>query len=80
MKKLTTIHRNDALRLLEDGQPHTLRLWKLSTGDILEYKDARCTSHHTVGGTHNVRLPKSGLVRKLRDVALFEIDGLEVYW
>ena len=78
--KLTSIHRNDAMRLLEDGQPHTLRLWKLSTGDILEYKDAVCTSHHTEGGTHNVRLPRSGLVRKLRDVSVFEIDGMNIYW
>lgn len=78
--KITTIHKNDALRLLEDGQPHDLMLWKMTTGDILSYEGAICTSHHTEGGTHNVKLPKSGLLRKFRDVMLFNIDGMDVYW
>lgn len=75
-----TIHLQDALRLLEDGEPHKLRLWKLSTGDILTYHQARCTSRHTRGGTHKVRLPQSGLLREFRDVTLFEIDDMRIYW
>lgn len=78
--KHTTIHLQDALRLLEDGEPHDLRLWKLSTGDILLYKGARFAGRNTRGGTHRVRLPQSGLLREFRDVTLFEIDGLRVYW
>lgn len=73
------LHLSDALRLLEDGQPHRLRLWKLSTGDILTYEGAVCSGHHRRGGTHRLRLPRSGLVREMRDVTLFEIDHLSVY-
>lgn len=76
----SSIHLQDALRLLEDGEPHKLRLWKLSTGDILTYEEARCTSRHTRGGTHKVRLPRSGLLREFRDVTLFEIDDMRIYW
>ena len=35
---IKVIHRLDAIRLLESGQPVDLRVWKLSTGDIIEYK------------------------------------------
>lgn len=77
---MQTIHLQDALRLLEDGEPHRLRLWKLSTGDILTYNDARLAGRHIRGGRHRVRLPMSGLLREFRDVTLFEIDGMRIYW
>jgi hypothetical protein len=73
------IHRNDAIRMLESGKPCTLRLWKMNTGDILTYKDARCVGSYWRGGTHTVRLPKSGLLRSFRDVSLFEINGFKIY-
>ncbi|MBQ8277320.1 MAG: hypothetical protein IJY00_02590 [Bacteroidaceae bacterium] len=79
VRRITALHRRDALRLLEDGRPHRLRLWKLSTGDILTYEDAVCIHHHRRGGWHRVRLPRSALTRCLRDVCLFEIDGLKIY-
>ena len=80
MKRATTIHRKDAFRLLEDRRAHNLRLWKLSTGDILEYEGAVCVGGHKRGGTHRVRLPRSGVLREFRDISLFEIDGLKIYW
>lgn len=76
---LRSLHQRDALRLLEDGRPHRLRLWKLSTGDILTYEGAVCIGHHRRGGTHRVRLPRSALVREFRDITLFEIDDLKIY-
>ena len=77
---LKALHLKDALKLLEDGEPHSLRVWKLSTGDILHYNDARCIGGHKRRGTHRVKLPASTLIREFRDVTLHEIDGLEVYW
>lgn len=68
------------MHLLENGYPHRLRIWKLSTGDILTYPDAIYLSRHTEGGTHRVKLRRSGQIRMLRDVCLFEIDGMCVYW
>lgn len=76
---MKAIHRHDALRLLEDRHPHDLRLWKISTGDILTYRSAVWVGGHVRGGTHRVRLPESGLIRAFRDITLFEIDGLSVY-
>lgn len=73
------IHRKDAVRLLEDGNPHDIRVWKISTGNILLYKGAVCRGGHLRGGTHRVLLPTSGVLREFRDCTLFEIDGLKVY-
>ena len=79
MKRLV-IHRNDALHLLEDRQPHRLRLWKLSTGDILLYAQAVCIGGFKRGGTHRVKLFPSGEVREFRDITLFEIDNMKIYF
>ena len=68
---IQSLNRNDAIRMLEDGKP---------TGDILEYSGAICLSGHRQGGTHNVQLPRSRQIRKFRDVSLFEIDNLKIFW
>lgn len=49
---IRVIHIKDAIRLLESGQPCNIRVWKLSTGDIIEYKGVRCVGSHWRGGTH----------------------------
>ena len=73
------IHIKDAIMLLEAGYPCDLRVWKLSTGDILEYKGVTCIGGHWRKGTHRIRLPESGLVREFRDVTLFEINNMTIY-
>lgn len=76
---IKVIHRKDAMRLLESRQPCNIRVWKLSTGDIIEYKGVRCVGSHWRGGTHLIMLPNSGLKREFRDITMFEINGMEVY-
>lgn len=77
--KQKSIHRNDAILLLEDKQPHNLKVWKLSTGDIIEYKEATCIGGFKHKGTHRIMVPLSGVIREFRDITLFEIDGIKVY-
>ncbi len=79
MTKLKAIHRLDALHILKDGRPHRLRLWKLSTGDILIYPHATLIGRHERGGLCRVRLEPSGEIRAFRDISLFEIDDLKIY-
>lgn len=73
------IHWRDAITLLESGQPVTLRVWKISTGDILTYRDVVCIGGHWRGGTHRIRLPHSSLIREFRDITLFEINNMIIY-
>lgn len=72
------LHWKDAIRLLESKQPVTLKVWKLSTGDILIYRNAVCIGSHWRAGTHRIRLPESNLIREFRDISLFEINGYEI--
>ena len=75
-----SIHRADAIRLLDDGQPHKLRLWKIPTADILPYPAATFVGAHKKAGTHRVRLEPSGVIRAFRDITIFEIDDLSIYF
>ena len=77
--KTKSIHKNDAIRLLEDKQPHDLKVWKLSTGDIIHYPKAVCVGGFKRKGTHRIMIPLSAVIREFRDITLFEIDGLKVY-
>ena len=77
---MPVIHRSTAFKAFEDGQPHRLRLWKISTGDILTYPRAVCFGTYRRRATHTARLLPSGEVRQFRDGCLFEIDGRTIYW
>lgn len=79
MSMLRAIHLNDAIRLLETGEPCNLKVWKLSTGDILNYRGVRCIGSHWRGGTHRIRIPASSLIREFRDITLFEINNMKIY-
>ena len=69
------IHIKDAITLLEAGYPCDLRLWKLSTGDILHYRGAVCIGGHWRRGTHRAR--PSQRYASLRAGAL-KGSGLEI--
>ena len=81
--KPKSIHRNDAILLLEDKQPHHLKVWKLSTGDIIEYKEATC-----IGAVNTVLQEIRGVIRivvnieagcaKVRSHDLSHIDKVSV--
>jgi len=76
MKK--QIHISDARRILDTGAVVDLKVWK-SNGEILEYNGVITTSSHFRGGTRQLKFEKSGEVRRVRDVCIFGINGMEVY-
>lgn len=73
------IHIKEAVTMLKDRKPHQLRVWKLSTGDILNYTEAVYLGSNERGGTITVRLSRSKETRTFRRVCLFEIDNLKIY-
>ena len=66
MMKRKVIHMKEAIRLLESGDLCDIKVWKLSTGDIIEYKGVQCIGSHWRGGCHRIKLSVSGQIR-LRD-------------
>lgn len=75
----TRIHQAEARRLLRDGQPHRLKLWKLSTGEILLYPRAVFHSEYCKRRNTRVLLLPSGQIREFRNYTLFEIDDMKIY-
>ena len=72
------VHWKDAIALLESGMPIDIKVWKLSTGDIIHYKGVTCIDGHWRKGTHTIMLPVSKVPRTFRDITMFEINGFEV--
>lgn len=64
--------------MLDRGEPVDIRVWKIQTGEIMEYKDVRCISNYFRGGTRKVLFP-NGQIRDVRDVCIFEINSMEVF-
>ena len=79
MEKHRAIHFSDAIALLESGKRVSIKVWKMSTGDIIPYDDCICVGSHRRGGTHMIECAGSALKREFRDVTLFEINGLEIF-
>ncbi|MGM9724337.1 MAG: maintenance system killer protein [Prevotella sp.] len=61
------------------AQAVNLRCWKLSTGDIIEYKGWLVKSGHWRGGTHKLINPENHQIREVRDICIFEYMGHEIY-
>lgn len=72
------IHHAEALRLLRDGQPHRLRLWKMENGEILIYPRAVYHSAYNRRRNTRVLLLPSGQIREFRNYTLFEIDDMKI--
>ena len=61
------------------SQTVNLRCWKLSSGDIVEYKGWLVKGGHWRGGTHKLINPANGQIREVRDTTVFEFMGHEIY-
>lgn len=73
------IHMAEAIKLLSDGHPHRLRVWKMQTGEALLYERATRVGRHTKGAAMRVKLDPSGQIRQFREICLFEIDDMTIY-
>jgi len=80
--KLTSLHINDALRLLSDGSYHKVQVWRLTgplRGELLTYDQAALLGGFKRTGKLRFRLPMSGVIRATSEFALFSVDDLIVY-
>ena len=72
------IHITTMRKMLEAGEPVDIRLWTRS-GEIQEWKNCISLRYDFYAGTRNMKMLSSGQIRKLRDVCVFEINGMEVF-
>ena len=74
----TAVHIPTMRRMLDTGKPVDLLLWKRN-GEICELRNCVSLRYDFRHGTRNVKLLDSRQIRKVRDVCIFEINGLQVY-
>lgn len=73
------LHITQAIELLQVGKPCELKVWKATTGDILEYKNVIFVGRDSKKGNIRIKLQTSRQIREFRTVCLFEINGMEVH-
>lgn len=73
-----SIHISTARHILNSGDPVDISVWK-SDGSILQLNNCISLRYDYYGGWRNVKLLTSGEIRKIRDVCIFAVQGLEVF-
>ena len=73
-----SIHISTARQMLNSGDPVDICCWRADRS-ILRLSNAISLRYDYYGGWRNVKLLKSGEVRKIRDVCIFSVNGLEIF-
>lgn len=64
--------------MLDEHRPVDIVAWK-ADGSFIALDGAIPMNYNYRAGTRNYKCPASGQIRKIRDVCIFKINGLEVY-
>ncbi len=70
--------RNPNISFLYSANPVDIHVWK-SDGSILHLQNCISLNYDFYGGWRNVKLLKSGEMRRIRDVCIFKVNDLEVF-
>lgn len=74
----SSIHISTARTILNAHDPVDLKVWK-ADGSILELDRAVSLHYDFYKGTRNMKILSSGQIRKVRDVCIFELNGMTVF-
>lgn len=72
------IHISTMRQMLKSGDPVDIKLWT-KKGEIQEYKNCISLRYNFYKGTRQIKLLESREIRQVRDVCIFEINGLTVF-
>ena len=72
------IHITTARKLIDSGDPIDLKAWK-QDGSVLEMHRCVGLRYNFRNGTRTVKVLASREIRTVRDVCIFEINGLPVF-
>lgn len=73
-----SVHITTMRQMLQSGDPVDIKLWTKS-GEVQEYKNCISLRYNFYKGTRQIKLLTSRQIRQVRDVCIFEINGLTVY-
>lgn len=72
------IHITTARKLIDSGDPIDLKAWKRD-GSVLEMRRCVGLRYNFRNGTRTIKVLASREIRTVRDVCIFEINGLPVF-
>ena len=72
------IHITTACKMIDAGDPVDLKVWS-KDGRVLELRNCIGLRYDFRSGTRRVKLLASRQIRTIRDVLMFEINGLTIY-
>lgn len=75
---MNAIHITTAKKMLDSHDPVSICVWT-SKGEIQTYQDCISLHYDFYTGTRNVKLRPSNQIRKIRDVCIFRLNGMEVF-
>lgn len=73
-----SVHISTMRRMLSAGDPVDIRLWTRN-GEIQHYRNCISLRYDFYKGVRRIKLMDSRQIRQIRDVCVFEINGLEVF-
>lgn len=75
---MQSIHITTLRKILSSPEPIDIRLWTRS-GEIQSWHRCISLKYDFYKGTRRMKLLDSNEIRQLRDVCIFEVNGIEVY-
>ena len=75
---MQSIHITTPRKILSSPEPIDIRLWTRS-GKIQSWHRCISLKYDFYKGTRRMKLLDSNEIRQLRDVRIFEVNGIEVY-
>ena len=75
---MQSIHITTLRKILDSAEPIDIRLWTRS-GEIQSWHRSISLKYDFYKGTRRMKLLYSNEIRQLRDVCIFEVNGIEVY-
>ena len=73
-----SVHISTMRQMLQSGDPVDIKLW-VRSGEIQEYRNCISLRYNFYQGTRQIKLLTSRQIRQVRDVCIFEINGLKVF-
>ena len=72
------VHITTARKMIDSGDPVDLKVWA-KDGRVLHLQNCIGLRYNFRSGTRQVKLLTSHQIRTIRDVLMFEINGLTIY-
>ena len=79
---MNSIHLSTAQAMMQRPDPLDLVVWRSSgknAGELIRYDNCISLHYDYYEGTRTVKLLASNQIRKVRDVCILSINGLEVF-